>query len=245
MRLADDPISTTAEDSTPVEPEEAQASSSPISRFLAARDTACPECGYNLRDATGGACPECGETLELTLRGTSPFGRRATYVLLVFLWLLAAGAIHGTQTWRAVHETVNRSNVFTWTLGNGANVTTLFSSPTSTTTAPRTITINPNAGTTISGSGPTITTSGSFNVVMPTLANQRAGWSAVSWRQWTAAGLWSTIGALAIVGLVFVVLARRHREPSAGLLRTIPVLAWGGFGLYCVMHLLSSVIGVI
>lgn len=36
-----------------------------LRNFLCQRDTACPSCGYNLRDLQGQRCPECGSELQL------------------------------------------------------------------------------------------------------------------------------------------------------------------------------------
>jgi hypothetical protein len=35
--------------------------------FLQDRDTACPLCGYNLRNLTADGCPECGHELRLSV----------------------------------------------------------------------------------------------------------------------------------------------------------------------------------
>ena len=35
--------------------------------YLAERDVACPECGYNLRGLPGTVCPECRQELKLTV----------------------------------------------------------------------------------------------------------------------------------------------------------------------------------
>jgi hypothetical protein len=40
--------------------------------YLADRDVACPQCGYNLRALTGDTCPECGEKLALGVRMVEP-----------------------------------------------------------------------------------------------------------------------------------------------------------------------------
>jgi hypothetical protein len=43
-----------------------------LTQFLAGRDQACPQCGYNLRDLTGMKCPECGEELALRVQPVEP-----------------------------------------------------------------------------------------------------------------------------------------------------------------------------
>lgn len=43
-----------------------------LARFLAGREVACPQCGYNLRDLVGGRCPECGEALVLRVNLVEP-----------------------------------------------------------------------------------------------------------------------------------------------------------------------------
>jgi hypothetical protein len=58
-----------------------------LRRFLLGRDVACPGCGYNLRDLTGGRCPECGQEIVLHLQLAEP--RQAA--LLTGLIGLAAG----------------------------------------------------------------------------------------------------------------------------------------------------------
>ena len=56
--------------------------------YLAGRDAACPQCGYNLRDLLGTRCPECGEELTLRVQPVEP--RQGA--LLTGLVILAAGA---------------------------------------------------------------------------------------------------------------------------------------------------------
>lgn len=43
-----------------------------LKEYLAARDVACPGCGYNLRGLTTGRCPECAEHLELRVASHDP-----------------------------------------------------------------------------------------------------------------------------------------------------------------------------
>jgi hypothetical protein len=56
--------------------------------YLAGRDVACPQCGYNLRELVGTRCPECGEELTLRVQPVEP--RQAA--LLAGLVVLSAGA---------------------------------------------------------------------------------------------------------------------------------------------------------
>ncbi len=39
-----------------------------LADILAAEDTPCPNCGYNLRGLTGDRCPECNQRLEIAVR---------------------------------------------------------------------------------------------------------------------------------------------------------------------------------
>ncbi len=59
-----------------------------LSTYLAGRDVACPQCGYNLRDGVGNRCPECGDELALRLWLAEP--RQAP--LIAGLIGLSAGA---------------------------------------------------------------------------------------------------------------------------------------------------------
>jgi hypothetical protein len=56
--------------------------------YLAGRDVACPQCGYNLRELRGTRCPECGEELTLRVQPVEP--RQAAP--LAGLVILSAGA---------------------------------------------------------------------------------------------------------------------------------------------------------
>ena len=56
--------------------------------YLAGRDVACPQCGYNLRELVGSRCPECGEELTLRVQPVEP--RQAAP--LAGLVILSAGA---------------------------------------------------------------------------------------------------------------------------------------------------------
>lgn len=49
-----------------------------LGEFLAARDFACPACGYNLRGLTSDRCPECNLELALTVRLAEP--RMAAFI---------------------------------------------------------------------------------------------------------------------------------------------------------------------
>jgi hypothetical protein len=62
--------------------------------FLAARDAACPSCGYNLKGVESARCPECGTRLELSLIRRSPLRGWGPFLLLAFAWLLLAGGMN-------------------------------------------------------------------------------------------------------------------------------------------------------
>src|SRR5262249_3110784 len=62
--------------------------------FLAARDAACPSCGYNLKGVESARCPECGTRLELSLVRRSPLWGWGPFLLLAFAWLLLAGGMN-------------------------------------------------------------------------------------------------------------------------------------------------------
>lgn len=61
-----------------------------LARFLRARDTPCPRCGYNLRDLAGSTCPECGDGLALQVGLVEP--RLAAYVTLLSAVCMGFGA---------------------------------------------------------------------------------------------------------------------------------------------------------
>lgn len=61
-------MTTHAEPIAAAEPSDA----SLLTAFLAGRNVACPQCGYNLRDLAGGRCPECGEALILRVNLVEP-----------------------------------------------------------------------------------------------------------------------------------------------------------------------------
>jgi DNA-directed RNA polymerase subunit RPC12/RpoP len=43
-----------------------------LRNFLADRDIACPQCGYNLRSLMGDICPECGDRIALQVAMVEP-----------------------------------------------------------------------------------------------------------------------------------------------------------------------------
>ena len=57
--------------------------------YLAERDTACPRCGYNLRNLTGSRCPECGDELRLQIGLVEP--KLAAYICLLVGCALGVG----------------------------------------------------------------------------------------------------------------------------------------------------------
>jgi hypothetical protein len=73
--------------------------------FLATRGVPCPACGYDLHGVESGACPECGETLGLSLRPPDGLGRRRGLLVLLFTWLLLAGAMNEYRAVHAIHRT--------------------------------------------------------------------------------------------------------------------------------------------
>jgi len=59
-----------------------------LQQFLTGRDSACPQCDYNLRDLRGDRCPECGEMLVLRVSVAAP----KQMLLIAGLVALSAGA---------------------------------------------------------------------------------------------------------------------------------------------------------
>ncbi|MCZ6835812.1 MAG: hypothetical protein O7G85_08565 [Planctomycetota bacterium] len=104
----------------------------------------------------------------------------------------------------------------------------------------------------ITTSAPSISRNSSISIQMPSGqviqpfgSPRRYNWGAVSWKEWTQMGVWTMLGMLALAGFILLGLVRRSSEPSSKLLGSIPILAWSGFGIFCVMHLVSSVFGLI
>ena len=90
---------------------------SALQAFLAASDTPCPRCGYNLRDARGMACPECGSTLRLTLVPEHNVMAARWALLLVCGWLIAANVVQALQALNVAREWAGgglRLNVPAW-----------------------------------------------------------------------------------------------------------------------------------
>ena len=48
----------------------------------------------------------------------------------------------------------------------------------------------------------------------------------------------------AVIGLVLLLIIRRRNEPLPAMSRSVFILAWSGFGGFCVIHLISSILGV-
>lgn len=165
--------------------------------FLAARDAACPGCGYNLRGSAGGACPECGRAIELALAG-GPARRTWVALLLVFLAVLALSGMDATRAGLDVHREAQTWPAFQVIVSGpgGISQRQLVAGTTSTLTA-RQITFTQN----------TVAGSSRFNF---TPAPRAMTWGNVSWQTWTRAGWWGMLALAALVALA-VVLRRRRR----------------------------------
>jgi hypothetical protein len=240
--------------------------------YLARRDAPCPSCGYNLRDNAHGACPECGEALTLHLHPAGPMARRGGLLLLVFLWLLAASSIQGYISGRSIHQAATSPFNQVLTLfrnvgGAGAtiNLPSIVASPgpnagggfsfqiggSGTVSGPAPAAGSTAAPATASRLNRTITLPPIQPV--PTMAPIQIGyaqaggynWSAVTWKQWTQASVWTGLLIAALTGVILLLILRRRREASPGLSRAISVLAWSGFGVFCAMHLAGTVFELI
>jgi hypothetical protein len=64
---------------------------------LAGRDTPCPSCGYNLRDAAGDRCPECAHPVALGIVRPGPAAALTWFLLLAFGWVFTAGAMNSVR----------------------------------------------------------------------------------------------------------------------------------------------------
>lgn len=83
-----------------------------LEQHLAARQDACPMCGYNLHKLRGNHCPECGQSLELQIALTEPrmaafhtglvgLAAGVGFTGLVLLWgLIALLRRGGPQSWQ-------------------------------------------------------------------------------------------------------------------------------------------------
>lgn len=72
--------------------------------FLAERDAACPECGYNVRGLAADACPECHRRLELEIARIPRPSRRRWRLLLL---LAALGAVRApVGLWQVGYQIV-------------------------------------------------------------------------------------------------------------------------------------------
>jgi hypothetical protein len=165
--------------------------------FLAARDTPCPGCGYNLRGIEQSACPECGRAIELTLARP---GRSRGYLLFVVLalgWVLTAATMNSIREWsrirvQATPRVQARSfRVMMSTTTGGGSLTQTFTS------SSQTLTLNSNGVTVIQG-GPTAP------------AAAAPIWGNVSPNSWMNLGWWSGLGVLGMAGLIAAIALRRR-----------------------------------
>lgn len=79
-----------------------------LKEYLADRDTPCPGCRYNLRGVTTGLCPECGRPITLSVKDASPLRARLPLLVLILLWLLAAGSFNAARSGIAIHQSATQ-----------------------------------------------------------------------------------------------------------------------------------------
>lgn len=79
-----------------------------LKQYLADRDTPCPNCRYNLRGVTTGLCPECGRPIALSVHDISPLRARLPLLVLILLWLFAAGSFNAARSGIAIHRSATR-----------------------------------------------------------------------------------------------------------------------------------------
>lgn len=61
--------------------------------YLRNRDTPCPKCFYNRRDATSATCPECGELLRLVATKSDGYTRYQSLLISIMRVLLAVAIL--------------------------------------------------------------------------------------------------------------------------------------------------------
>lgn len=222
-----------------------------LNQYLTGRDAACPNCRYNLRDLANGHCPECGEAITLHLQTSGPFARRGTLVLLVFLWLLVASGVQGYLAGRSIHATATNpfarfGQLFTMlNIVNNGNVSIIRNLPVQVTDSTNQLTPNAASGPTVLSAIP------NSSVTTPIVrwgslsgSSSTYNFANVSWQQWTSGGVWAGLFVAAVFGLILLLIIRRRNEASPAMIRSVFILAWSGFGVFCAMHLVSSVLGV-
>ncbi len=213
-----------------------------LQTYLAGHDERCPACHYNLRGTAGPNCPECGRTLALGLREAGGLARRRGLLLVIFGWLLGAGAFHGSRVGDAIHRSVTQApQVFTFpTLQNRLSFNTA-----------GTVTLNPASGTsriTVSsgGSGSSISASQFFTIVLTPTTAAPGGllWSNVTWLQWVEAAWWTTAALVGAAGLGIVLIYRR-RSASPSLTAALMITATLGAAGYCAAVIIGFVADLI
>ena len=210
-----------------------------LQTYLAGHDERCPACHYNLRGTAGPNCPECGRALALGVREAGGLARRRGLLLVIFGWLLVAGAIHGSRVGDAIHRSVTQApQVLTFpTLQNRLSANTAW-----------TVTLNPASGTsriTVSTSGSSISASQLTYVMTPTTAAPGGlRWSNVTWSQWVEAAWWTTAALVGAAGLAIVLIYRR-RSASPSLTAALMITATLGAAGYCAAVIMGFVADLI
>lgn len=227
------------------------ANSELVSAFLAASDTPCPGCGYNLRGIGEPTCPECGQAIELTLARPAQGRGYLWLVLLTLCWVAMASSMNGVRWWKTVRSQAATGPWFT--LRTSAQLRIAQSLTPSAPVAVRTM-IPPsgslqttNQGTTLTTTGPTVLTfppAGSGGVTLntgaltitPSVTAAGRNWSAVSWATWASFGFWVSLGLLGLAALV-VCLVRRRRFFGPVPPRRLVGAALSLFAVYAGYHL--------